>query len=340
MSQSITKNMSFGKVAVLMGGRSAERNISLMSGGAVLKALQANGIDAHAFDPAEKDLLKLKSEGFDRCFIALHGRYGEDGTIQGVLEVLGIPYTGSGVMASSIGMNKIMTKTIWQAIGLPTPSWLEVSSVNETREAFNRLGNPMIVKPALEGSSIGITKVTAIEECEAAFRLAAMQDSKIICEQFIHGDEVTCTVLDLKSNLKNDDPSSQENEQTLRALPIIKILAPSGKYDYKNKYFTNDTKYIIPCDLPENEEQHIQSLVVKAFSVIGARGWGRIDVMIDSATRKPYLLEINTAPGMTSHSLSPMSASHFGFNFHELCLQILSTATLDYRKIYNTNLKI
>jgi D-alanine-D-alanine ligase len=340
MSQSITKNMSFGKVAVLMGGRSAERNISLMSGEAVLKALLANGIDAHAFDPAEKDLLKLKSESFDRCFIALHGRYGEDGTIQGVLEVLGIPYTGSGVMASSIGMNKIMTKIVWHAMDLPTPSWLEVSSVNETREAFNRLGSPMIVKPALEGSSIGITKVTTIEECDAAFRLAARQDSRIICEQFIHGDEVTCTVLDLRESLKNKDSSLKGNEETLRALPIIKIMAPSGKYDYKNKYFTNDTKYIIPCELPGNEEQNIQSLVIKAFSAIGARGWGRIDVMIDSATRKPYLLEINTAPGMTGHSLSPMSALHCGLDFQKLCLQILSSATLDYKNFYNINLKI
>jgi len=340
MSQSLVKKMSFGKVAVLMGGRSAERNISLMSGEAVLKALLANGIDAHAFDPAEKELLKLKSENFDRCFIALHGRYGEDGTIQGVLEILGIPYTGSGVMTSSIAMNKIMTKIIWQAVGLPTPSWLEVSTIHETRDAFNRLGNPMIVKPALEGSSIGITKVTNIEQCEAAFNLAAMQDSKIICEQFISGDEVTCTVLDFASNLKNSDLSQKANEETVRALPIIKIVAPSGKYDYKNKYFTNDTKYIIPCELPEGEERHIQALVVKAFSAINARGWGRVDVMIDSATRRPYLLEINTAPGMTGHSLSPMSAIHYGLNFEELCLQILANASLDYQNIYNINLNI
>ena len=338
MSKPVEEMNSFGKVAVLMGGRSAERNISLMSGGAVLKALLAQGIDAHAFDPSEKELLKLKTEEFDRCFIALHGRYGEDGTIQGVLEILGIPYTGSGVMASSIAMNKIMTKNIWHSKGLPTPAWVEVSSIDETLKAFDVLNAPMIVKPALEGSSIGITKVTDIGQCEAAFKLAAMQDSKIICEQFISGDEITCTVLDLSSDLQFDEKSNTNN--SVQALPIIKIVAPSGKYDYQNKYFTNDTKYIIPCELPAEEEKHIQSLVVQAFNAICARGWGRIDVMIDSATRKPYLLEINTAPGMTGHSLSPMSALHHGLNFEQLCLQILSTASLDYKNNYNTNVVI
>jgi D-alanine-D-alanine ligase len=330
MSKSLVNNSLFGKVAVLMGGRSAERDISLMSGGAVLKALLEQGIDAHAFDPAQKDVLSLKTENFDRCFIALHGRYGEDGTIQGVLEVLGIPYTGSGVMASSIAMNKIMTKNIWQAKGLPTPAWVEVSNIDETRNAFKILGAPMIVKPALEGSSIGISKVTAIDQCEAAFKVASMQDSKIICEQFISGDEVTCTVLDVSPNVQS----------RVQALPIIKIVAPSGKYDYQNKYFTNDTKYMIPCELPGEEEAHIQSLVVNAFNAICARGWGRIDVMIDSSTRKPYLLEINTAPGMTGHSLSPMSARHYGLSFEELCIQVLSTASLDYKNIYNINVAI
>jgi D-alanine-D-alanine ligase len=332
MSQSLVKNMSFGKVAVLMGGRSAERSISLMSGEAVLKALLSQGIDAHAFDPAEKDLLKLKSENFDRCFIALHGRYGEDGSVQGVLEILGIPYTGSGVMASSIAMDKIMTKNIWHAKGLPTPAWVEVSSVTETHNAFKALGSPMIVKPALEGSSIGITKVATIEQCEAAFNLAAMQDSKIICEQFIIGDEVTCTVLDFASYLQTNDLNQKQSDSTVRALPVIKIVAPDGKYDYQNKYFTNDTKYIIPCELQDGEEEYIQSLVVKAFGAICARGWGRVDVMIDGSTRKPYLLEINTAPGMTGHSLSPMSALKYGLSFEELCLQVLATASLDHKK--------
>jgi D-alanine-D-alanine ligase len=338
MIKPVEEIMSFGKVAVLMGGRSAERNISLMSGSAVLKALLAQGVDAHEFDPSEKDLLTLKTEKFDRCFIALHGRYGEDGTIQGVLEMLGIPYTGSGVMASSIAMNKIMTKNIWHSKGLPTPAWVEVSSIDETLKAFDTLNAPMIVKPALEGSSIGITKVIDIEQCEAAFKLAAMQDSKIICEQFISGDEITCTVLDLSSDSQFNKNNSKNNN--VQALPIIKIIAPSGKYDYQNKYFTNDTQYIIPCELPIAEERHIQNLVVEAFNAICARGWGRIDVMIDGATRKPYLLEINTAPGMTGHSLSPMSALNYGLNFEQLCLQILSSASLDYKNNYNTNVVV
>ena len=324
MSDQVEMIKQYGKVAVLMGGRSAERDISLMSGNAVLNALVSQGIDAYAFDPAEKDLLLLKAENFNRCFIALHGRYGEDGTIQGVLEILGIPYTGSGVMASSIAMNKIMTKNIWQAKELPTPSWVEVASVEETLTAFKTLNAPMIVKPALEGSSIGITKVTTLEQCETAYKLAAMQDSKIICEQFISGDEVTCTVLSVSGSIQ--------------ALPIIKILAPSGEYDYQNKYFTNDTKYIIPCELPNDEERKIQALVVKAFDAICGRGWARLDVMIDNVTRKPYLLEINTAPGMTGHSLSPMSALNYGLSFEDLCLSVLATASLDYKNVYNTKI--
>lgn len=321
----------FGKVAVLMGGRSAERAISLMSGHAVLNALLAQGVDAHAFDPAEKDVLTLKIEKFDRCFIALHGRYGEDGTIQGALELMGIPYTGSGVMASSIAMNKIMTKNVWQAKGLPTPAWIEVNGEKATEDAFHELKMPMIVKPALEGSSIGITKVNDITECASAFRLAAKQDSKIICEQFVSGDEVTCTVLDTSTmaNAKNDETS-------IIALPIIKIAALSGKYDYQNKYFTNDTQYFIPCNLPQGEELAIQKLAISAFNALGCRGWARLDVMIDSSTRKPYFLEINTAPGMTGHSLSPMSAKQYGLNFEMLCMQVLTTAKLDYQKTYNT----
>jgi D-alanine-D-alanine ligase len=331
MSEATNISKQFGKVAVLMGGRSAERAISIMSGNAVVKALLAQGVDAHAFDPAEKDVLTLKTENFDRCFISLHGRFGEDGTIQGALELLGIPYTGSGVMASSIAMNKIMTKNIWQAKGLPTPAWIEVSSASETEAAFRELKAPMIVKPALEGSSIGITKISDISQCTTAYNLAAMQDSKIICEQFISGDEVTCTVLDTSSGTEVEN-----GRKSITALPIIKIVAPSGKYDYQNKYFTNDTKYLIPCDLPAGEEIAIQELAVTAFNTLGCRGWARLDVMIDRSTRKPYFLEINTAPGMTGHSLSPMSAKQYGLNFEMLCMQVLSTATLDYQKNYNT----
>jgi D-alanine-D-alanine ligase len=330
MSEQSNAAKQFGKVAVLMGGRSAERAISLMSGNAVLNALLAQGVDAYAFDPAEKDVLTLKTEKFDRCFIALHGRFGEDGTIQGALEIMGIPYTGSGVMASSIAMNKIMTKNIWLAKGLPTPAWIEVQSESDTEAAFLALKAPMIVKPALEGSSIGITKISDVNQCIAAYKLAATQDSKIICEQFINGDEVTCTVLDTSKTTEVN-----HGGKSITALPIIKIVAPSGKYDYQNKYFTNDTKYLIPCDLPEGEEIAIQELAVSAFNSLGCRGWARLDVMIDRSTRKPYFLEINTAPGMTGHSLSPMSAKQYGLNFDMLCMQVLFTATLDYQKTYN-----
>ncbi len=333
MSEISNLAKQFGKVAVLMGGRSAERAISLMSGNAVLNALLAQGVNAHAFDPAENDVLTLKTEKYDRCFIALHGRFGEDGTIQGALEIMGIPYTGSGVMASSIAMNKIMTKNIWQANGLPTPAWIAVNSDTETEAAFDELKGSMIVKPALEGSSIGITKVTDISQCAAAYKLAAMQDSKIICEKFISGDEITCTVLDTSGS-----KDFKDGIKSITALPIIKIIAPSGKYDYQNKYFTNNTKYLIPCDLPSGEELFIQTLAVSAFNTLGCRGWARLDVMIDSETRKPYFLEINTAPGMTGHSLSPMSAKQYGLNFEMLCMQILTTATLDYQKTYNTNI--
>lgn len=315
----------FGKVAVLMGGRSAEREISLLSGDAVLKALQSQGVDAHAFDPSEKDIFVLKRDKFDRCFIALHGRFGEDGTIQGALELMGIPYTGSGVMASSVAMNKVMTKRIWQSLALPTPNWTEVTSAEETIRAFALLGSPMIVKPAREGSTIGLTKVTSLAQCEEAYRLAAQQDAIVLCEQFISGDEVTCTVLE---DVATSMQSSVSNRA--QALPVIRIVAPAGNYDYQNKYFKNDTQYIIPCGLPEGEEAAIQNIVLKSYNALGCRGWARADVMIDKITRKPFLLEINTAPGMTSHSLVPMSARGAGLSFEKLCIKVLESATLDY----------
>ena len=306
---------AMGKVAVLMGGRSAEREVSMMSGTGVLAALKSRGVDAHAFDPAERDLGELKREGFQRCFIALHGRFGEDGTVQGALELLGIPYTGPGVMASSVAMDKLMTKRIWLAEGLATPAWRQVHSAAETRDAFAVLGAPMIVKPVREGSTIGLTKVTSIEQCDAAFALAARQDTMVMCEQFIAGDEVTCPVLG------TDDEA--------RALPVIRIVAPDGNYDYQNKYFTDDTKYLVPCGLPEGEEAVIQALVLQAFKTLDCRGWARADVMIDAATRKPYLLEINTSPGMTGHSLVPMSARAAGLSYEDLCLSLLASASLD-----------
>lgn len=313
MSQS---NTPLGKVAVLMGGASAEREVSLMSGQGVLQALTSQGVDAHAFDPAQRDLSELKRDGFARCFIALHGRYGEDGTVQGALELLGIAYTGSGVMASSIAIDKVMTKRIWRSEGLPTPAWAQVQSAAATRRAFADLGAPMIVKPAREGSTIGLTKVTSLDQCDAAYQLAAQHDACVLCEQFISGDEVTIAVLGTGA--------------AARALPVIRIVAPDGNYDYQNKYFTDTTQYLVPCGLPEGEEAHIQALVLKAYQLLGCRGWARADVMIDSQTRKPYLLEINTSPGMTSHSLVPMSAKAAGLSYPDLCLEVLQHATLDY----------
>jgi D-alanine-D-alanine ligase len=311
---------NLGKVAVLMGGRSAEREVSLMSGQGVLKALQVSGVDAHAFDPAERDLSDLKREGFDRCFIALHGRYGEDGTVQGALELLGIPYTGSGVMASSIAMDKTMTKRVWLAEGLPTPAYVLVHREHLGQVTVDglikALGLPMIVKPAREGSSIGVTKVLTAEELPAALAAAGVCDADILCEQCIVGDEVTCPVMGAG--------------EASRALPVIRIVAPAGNYDYQNKYFTDDTQYLVPSGLPAAEEAVIEALVVKAYQVLGCRGWGRIDVMIDGATRKPYLLEINTSPGMTGHSLVPMSARASGLSYEALCCQLLASATLDH----------
>ena len=313
-----TSSTNLGKVAVLMGGTSAERDISIMSGSGVLQALQSRGVNAHAFDPKERDLGELKREGFDRCFIALHGRFGEDGTVQGALELMGMPYTGSGVMASSIAIDKTMTKRIWRAEGLSTPAWQQVDSVQATQAAFKALGAPMIVKPAREGSTIGLTKVMDIAQCEAAYQAAAQHDPQVLCEQFIAGDEVTVPVLGSGANAQ--------------ALPVIRIVAPGGNYDYQNKYFNDDTQYLVPCGLPAGEEAAIQALVLKAYSALGCRGWARADVMIDAKTRQPYLLEINTAPGMTGHSLVPMSAKASGVAYDELWVRLLQSATLDQTK--------
>ena len=310
---------NFGKVAVLMGGHSAEREVSLMSGGGVLQALRSRGVDAHAFDPAERDLSELRREGFERCFIALHGRFGEDGTVQGALELLGIPYTGSGVMASAISIDKVMTKRVWLAEGLPTPKYRLLRRGSYTRQQViavpDDLGLPMIVKPAREGSSIGVAKVEGYSDMAAAVEASSLLDADVLCEQFIAGDEVTCPVMGAGD--------------TARALPVIRIVAPEGNYDYQHKYFTDDTKYVVPCGLPAGEEEAIQEIVLKAYRVLGCRGWGRLDVMIDAATRQTYLLEINTSPGMTSHSLVPMSARAAGVSYEDLCLQLLASASLD-----------
>jgi D-alanine-D-alanine ligase len=310
---------ALGRVAVLLGGTSAEREISLMSGGGVLAALQGAGVDAHPFDPAQRDLSELKREGFDRVFIALHGRHGEDGTVQGALELLGIPYTGSGVMASAIAMDKTMTKRVFMAEGLPTPRWAWLGADDQSRERVrtvpDELGLPLIVKPPREGSSIGITKVAGYSDMAQAVQLAARYDPDVLCEEFIDGEEVTCPVVG--------------NGADARALPVVKIVAPAGKYDYQNKYFTDDTSYLCPSGLAPDEEREIQRIVVAAYKALGCRGWGRADLMIRAADRKPFLLEMNTSPGMTGHSLVPMSARAAGLSYPDLCIYLLSIAALD-----------
>lgn len=316
--QAQSQARALGKVAVLLGGRSAEREISLLSGQGVLSALQAQGVDAIAFDPAERSLWELQSLGVKRCFIALHGRHGEDGTVQGALELMGIAYTGSGVMASSIAIDKVMTKRIWLAEGIPTPRY-QLITPEATDAVLDQLvaalGLPLIVKPAREGSSIGVSKVTNAAQMRSAVQAAGQCDPMVLCEQFIDGLEVTCPVIG-------------EGAQA-EALPVIQIVAPEGCYDYQNKYFTDVTQYLIPSGLDPRLEQAIQAQVLAAYRVLGCRGWGRIDVMVDRQTQQPYLLEINTSPGMTSHSLVPMSAQSAGLAYGDLCMRLLAAACLD-----------
>jgi D-alanine-D-alanine ligase len=310
---------SLGKVAVLMGGSSAERQVSLMSGGGVLAALQSQGVDAHAFDPSERDLSELKRDAYARVFIALHGRHGEDGTVQGALELLGLPYTGSGVMASAIAMDKVMTKRVWSTEGLPTPRWLWLAPEHQAREDIiavpDDLGLPLIVKPPREGSSIGITKVAGYSQMQDAVKLAAQYDADVLCEEFIEGIELTCPVL-------GHGPSAH-------ALPVIRIDAPEGNYDFHHKYFSDDTGYRCPSGLPPEEEAEVQRLTLAAYRVLGCRGWGRADLMLRAADRKIFLLEMNTSPGMTGHSLVPMSARAAGMSYEQLCLHLVQQAALD-----------
>ena len=309
-----------GKVAVLMGGVSAEREISLMSGNGVLQALHAKGVDVHPFDPAHRDMAELKREGFARCFIALHGRFGEDGTVQGALELLGIPYTGSGVMASSIAMDKVMTKRLWQASGLPTPRYVVLEPDQQTREQVvavpDELGLPLIVKPPREGSSIGVSKVKGYSQMQEAVRLSASYDPNVLCEEFIEGEEVTCPVIGIGTGA--------------HALPVVRIMAPEGAYDYQNKYFTDAVSYHCPSGLPVEEEREISRIVLAAYKSLGCRGWARADLMIRASDRKPFLLEMNTSPGMTGHSLVPRSAKAAGISYEDLCLQVLQLAALDH----------
>ena len=297
----------YGKVAVLFGGRSAEREVSLKSGNAVLSALLRSGVDAHAFDPAERDLSELKKEGYDRVFIALHGRYGEDGTVQGALELMGIPYTGSGVMASAIAMDKWRTKMIWQAAGLPIPEYEALTAPPDWDAVAEHLDLPLFVKPASEGSSVGVVKVKTVEALPAAYAEAAKHDKVVIAESFMSGGEYTVAILNG------------------RALPAIKIEPANEFYDYEAKYLRDDTRYLCPCGLPAEQEAEMQHLAQQGFELIGGQGWGRVDFLRGEDGRM-YLLEVNTAPGMTDHSLVPMAARQAGIGFEQLVLQILEGA--------------
>ena len=297
-----TEMNRFGKVAVLFGGKSAERDVSLKSGAGVLAALQRQGVDAHAFDPAERPLDELRA--FDRAFIMLHGRYGEDGTIQGALELIGIPYTGSGVLASAVGMDKWRTKLLWRAVGLPIPEFVMLDENSDFAAVERQLGLPLFVKPACEGSSIGVSKVRQPGELQAAWREAAKHDSLVIAEQAILGGEYTVAIL---------------GEQVL---PIIKIVPATDFYDYEAKYLRDDTQYLCPCGLPEAREMELRSQALEAFRALGCRGWGRVDFLMDDVGRA-YLLEANTSPGMTDHSLVPMAARVAGISYEQLVLRVL-----------------
>jgi D-alanine-D-alanine ligase len=320
---SLTPNdaRKLGKIAVLMGGTSAEREISILSGTGVLAALKAGGFDAHAFDPKVRPMEDLKREGFTRCFIALHGRHGEDGCIQGALELLGIPYTGPGPMASAISMNKVMTKRVWRAEVLPTPRGRVLSPEEQVDKYMSKvpdeLGLPLIVKPPHEGSSVGVTKVKGWSQMKEAVDLAAGYDVDVLCEEFIDGDEVTVAVLG-------------EGMDTM-ALPVVRIVAPDGQYDLQNKYFTDVVKYHCPSGLPDVEEKAVQRLAVAAYRALGCRGWSRADLIIRTSDRKPFLIEMNTSPGMTTHSLVPMAARAVGVSYEALCAHLIASAALDPR---------
>jgi D-alanine-D-alanine ligase len=298
---------NLGKVAVLFGGKSAEREVSLKSGAAVLAALQRSGVDAHAFDPAVENLQALRDEGYDCAFIALHGRGGEDGTVQGALELLGIPYTGSGVLASALGMDKWRTKLVWQAAGLPIPAYTLLNENSDWDAVVAELGLPIFVKPANEGSSVGIGKAKTVEQLQAAYREAAKHDKLVIAERFIGGGEYTAAILgDI-------------------ALPVIKIEPANEFYDYEAKYLRDDTRYLCPCGLSAEKEAEMQHLAKLAFALIGGQGWGRVDFLMGE-DGQPYLLEINTSPGMTDHSLVPMAARQAGISFEQLVLSVLEKA--------------
>ncbi|QWD66414.1 D-alanine--D-alanine ligase [Polynucleobacter sp. MWH-Aus1W21] len=299
----------FGRVGVLLGGKSGEREISLMSGNGVLEALRSKGVDAHAFDTGLRCPTELAQEKFDRIFISLHGRFGEDGTIQGLLELLDLPYTGSGVLASALAINKIVTKQVWISNGLATPEYEELTATSDWNAVVQHLGLPLIVKPANEGSSLGLTKVKSVDELPAAYKLAAGLDKKVIAETCIIGDELTCPLVGYGKDAE--------------ALPVIKIIPPQANYDFHNKYFSDETQYLCPTGLAPEVNTAVQELALAAYKALGCRTWGRADVMLEQKTGKPYLLEMNTSPGMTSHSLVPMAAKAAGVDYADLVLWLL-----------------
>ena len=305
---------TIGRVGVLLGGRSGEREISLMSGNGVLEDLLSKGVDAYAFDPGLRCPTELAQEKFDRIFISLHGRYGEDGTIQGLLELLNVPYTGSGVLASALCIDKIATKQIWLSNGLSTPNFEELTASSDWNAVAQHLGLPLIVKPAHEGSSLGLTKVMSVDELPAAYQLAAGLDKKVIAETCIIGDELTCPLVG--------------QGKSAEALPVIKIIPPQANYDFHNKYFSDETQYLCPTGLSDDVNIAVQALALAAYRALGCRAWGRADVMLDQKTGKPYLLEMNTSPGMTSHSLVPMAAKAAGIEYADLVLWVLSQTLL------------
>ncbi len=307
----ISDAAGFGKVAVLMGGMSAEREISLLTGKAVHAALVERGVNAHAVDASDDFITELKEGHYDRVWIALHGRGGEDGTVQGLLQMLGIPYTGSGVQGSALAMDKLRTKQILEGVGVATPQWRLITSEAQCAEVAAELGCPMIVKPALEGSSIGMSRVDAAEHLPAAYRLASESGDDVFAEAWVRGPEYTAAVLHGQ------------------VLPLIRITANNSFYDYNAKYFSDETKYICPCGLSAEQEKQIAQLALQAFHTVGASGWGRVDFMMDEATGEALVLEVNTVPGMTGHSLVPMAANQAGIDFGGLVWRILETSFTD-----------
>ncbi|WP_304057361.1 D-alanine--D-alanine ligase [Nitrosomonas communis] len=300
----------FGKVAVLLGGRSAEREISLKSGDAVLNALLRKGINAHPFDPAHLPLEALLQQEFERAFIALHGRYGEDGSVQGALELMGLPYTGSGILASALAMDKWRTKLIWQAVGISTPRYVIIDAKSDFNEVAAYLDLPMIIKPAREGSTIGLSKIETKKDFSDAYQLAAQHDSLVLAEQFVEGRELTAAIL-------GEMP-----------LPLVRIEVTGELYDYHAKYLANDTRYFCPSGLPDELSQQIQAQALRAHRILGCAGWSRVDLILDK-NDQPFFLEVNTSPGMTDHSLVPMAARAAGISFEDLVVKILALSYVE-----------